>query len=739
MFVAICTLFLFLCLCLSQISPIPSLPLARAGARAFSYGNKVYVSGGATAVLSNYTDMSIFNASTTSWSNLTGSTQLRTRRDHCVVTLGSITLIAGGYDVSMNPLAHVEVFDAVSETFTNLYMLSLARAVMACGLVGGRAVFAGGRTSSSNASSVTAVVDLFTFATQTWTTATLTTARAYASLVAVGTRALIAGGVSATAELSSVESYDDVTGLWSTSVAALVTTRSSMASGTAGGYLWFIGGSPGSGYETYVDAYFAGNFSKVTITQPALSISVAQADTLTIGNKLFVGTSYGVPADGATVQYVSGVQGGVVQSGVITLTAPFGNFAMGAAATILGTNNALVIGGLITALTISFDCSAPTSCVVGYVPPSTITPTASGTAAAATAPPPPSSSSSPIATGSSSPAPAGPTASPATPPPGSVLPVQSTNPQAPPVALPLSLQASNGQSLAFATATTATAQPGATLQVSLGLRIDEISRPSGARLVSLLVQTVNGTVSQQTTTDYQRTDIVGQRLSNGARLDLTVWSFTRNSQLLIGGVLTNIAANTIKHSATLTQWPFQGVGNELEIESTTQLSGDLVTGFVVAQTSVQLGDPIVTYTLSSGMRLEVLTRLGGTRDGIDTRFAYRIGPNGGITLRVPYFTSSATVDPSFQILLQDTSTSGRPGSTSASSPMTMVIIGASSGGAVFVLLAVVVAVLVAMRVTCPHRLPRFLYHSNIQQSDTDVISRGGGGSSMHHYQRMSDA
>jgi hypothetical protein len=301
-------------------------------------------------------------------------------------------------------------------------------------------------------------------------------------------------------------------------------------------------------------------------------------------------------------------------------------------------------------------------------------------------------------------------------------------------AVPLSVSVSQGRPLSFSSTTnnlTTTNLP--TLQVSIGLRIEEIEKATGNRVSTVLVPIVSGSVSTQRLSSHERTDIVGQTLSNGAQLDLTIWSYTQDDVMLVGGQQINISANTIKQASTLRGWPFLNSINELSIEADT-LIGDTVVGFDVAQTSVQNGDPVVTYTLASGLRLQVLTRLGGMVDGNAVRYDYRIGTNGTISLRVPSFRISAMVDPSFQIFMQDAA--GRSNSTG---PSSMTVILASSLATAFIVLLVAVAVATLLvRYRCPEIVPRWLTIANLRESEIDSIQRGRPVSSEERYRLMQD-
>jgi hypothetical protein len=734
-------LLILAAMCMGQVSPIPSLPLPRKWAESFAIGNKVYLVGGSDGV-NDSTTMDIFNSSTGLWYTLSGSPQLRPRIAHCVVTWGTLAIIAGGSPTGPGNWQEVDVFDSTSETFVNLLNLSVARTDMACGLVGDVALLAGGADATGTASTL---IERFSFTSQNWLpSGNLAQAREGAVFVSNGANlgAIAAGQASNGTVLNSVEVYDSATGLVNPAASLSNVGGPLLCGGMAAGYLWFVGGSTGSSSGRYAEPYYASNMSKVPgVAQPALPFAVTLAHATEVaGSKLFFGTSL-LGAD--IVQYIYGLQlpAGIVQFGYLNLSAPLGTFERSNVQTLLGTNTVLMMGGgtgpIETNLTMAFDCSAPNSCVVDYAtaPPTTPPPPTTGPAPG-TSTPPAVASTTPIATVATSPPPVTttllPLASSSTP--QASLPVASTNLlQAPPQAVPLALQAANGQPVSFASGSAVVL-----LQVELGMRIEEISKPSNTRVASLLVQMVNGTVTSQTTLSYRRIDITGQVLSNGASLDLTVWSFTQDSQLLVGGVPTNFSSNTVKHQATITRWPFRNASNELEIEAVTQLSGDSVTAFLVEQTSAQQGDPIVTYSLNSGMRMQVLTRLGGSLDGQNTRFAYRLGTSGNVTLRVPYFASSVTVDPSFQIFMQDNSASTRPGAAASSSgggfPM-MAIIGASSGGSVALIIVIVAVALLAMRLSCPHKLPRWMYNANVRETDVDMIQRGNGGSGVP-YQRM---
>src|SRR5205814_1281251 len=90
----------------------------------------------------------------------------------------------------------------------NVASLSEARAALAAGSVGTRALFAGGMAGDVPSGAV----DVYDAASGQWTTAALSQARWPLAAATVGTKALFAGGVGTNGPSSAVDIYDAASG-----------------------------------------------------------------------------------------------------------------------------------------------------------------------------------------------------------------------------------------------------------------------------------------------------------------------------------------------------------------------------------------------------------------------------------------------------------------------------------------------------------------------------------------------
>ena len=140
----------------------------------------------------------------------------------------------------------MDIYNAATDTWSTA-SLSQGRHGLAATTVGTKAIFAGGYGFSNSTGSFTlsAVVDTYDAATDTWSTTMLSEARRLLAATSVGRKALFAGGYNNVVNRyhsDRVDIYDDSTGTWRT--ASLSQARYSLAATTVGNKALFAGGSP---------------------------------------------------------------------------------------------------------------------------------------------------------------------------------------------------------------------------------------------------------------------------------------------------------------------------------------------------------------------------------------------------------------------------------------------------------------------------------------------------------------
>jgi N-acetylneuraminic acid mutarotase len=170
--------------------------------------------------------------------------------------------------------------------------LSQARTGMAVASAGNKIVFAGASLSGAPASGVpvygSSIVDIYDFATQTWSTGELSKVRSDIAAVAAGNKIFFAGGRlgdGANDQLfSTVDIYDVSTNTWS--VSSLSQPRAYIAAAALGDKVFFAGGEKDWNYNTSdrVDIY---DMVSGAWTTAQLSEARAYISAVAIDNKVY--------------------------------------------------------------------------------------------------------------------------------------------------------------------------------------------------------------------------------------------------------------------------------------------------------------------------------------------------------------------------------------------------------------------------------------------------------------------
>ncbi|ANE51292.1 kelch repeat-containing protein [Flavisolibacter tropicus] len=204
----------------AQIVPIGKLSQARYGISVAAVGNKILYAGGIKqdgSYVSSRID--IYNVTTRAWSKVELS---QARSNMATVVAGNKVFFAGGQlynDVSLTPYATVDIYDAATNTWTVSH-LSEARTNVAAAAVGNKVFFAGGKKGLYLTSST---VDVYDLTTGLWSVAQLSEARANISAVALNGKIYFAGGTktknSTSLEPSTrIDVYSNATNAWTTDV-----------------------------------------------------------------------------------------------------------------------------------------------------------------------------------------------------------------------------------------------------------------------------------------------------------------------------------------------------------------------------------------------------------------------------------------------------------------------------------------------------------------------------------------
>ena len=166
----------------------------------------------------------------------------RPRYDLAATSVGAKAMFGGGGEQNYEVFDNVDVYDFATKSWS-LSHLATPRMSLAATTVGNTAIFAGGAPDYHSHESLDAV-DLYNDVTAQWTTAHLSSPRNRLAATSLGDRAYISGGVVETSGgypsvISSViDVYDASAGTWSTM--SMPRARYAHSSVAVGGRLLFL-------------------------------------------------------------------------------------------------------------------------------------------------------------------------------------------------------------------------------------------------------------------------------------------------------------------------------------------------------------------------------------------------------------------------------------------------------------------------------------------------------------------
>ncbi|MDQ6755920.1 MAG: hypothetical protein M3004_03205 [Bacteroidota bacterium] len=232
-----------LVLCNMQLTPFGHLSMARENILVAGAGNKILFAGvdipGTNGISIPQTRVDIYDRVTQAWSTAELS---QARFGMAVTVLGNKIFFAGGYITSgtqppynIYGTSRVDVFDVATNTWSTAE-LSTPRGDIGTGIIGNKIYFAGGGLDPyfdrSNK------MDIYDASTNTWSTGLLTGDRIVSSAISINSQIYFAGGEDGNAILNKVDIYNGSS--WST--ITMDEPKTAMASISAGNTIFWAGG-----------------------------------------------------------------------------------------------------------------------------------------------------------------------------------------------------------------------------------------------------------------------------------------------------------------------------------------------------------------------------------------------------------------------------------------------------------------------------------------------------------------
>jgi N-acetylneuraminic acid mutarotase len=235
------------------------MPTPRAGLSASTLNGEVYAIGGATTIsIDSLSTVEAYDPERDAWAEKTPMPTPRTYSAAAVFN-GRIYVFGGDRTFLTNPLPVVEEYDPISETWTRKADMPTARSVLAAAVVETKIYVIGGLTTWG--SPPLAIVEAYDPATDTWERkADMPTARGGLCASVVDGRIFAIGSTSpgnppnTSTHLAVVEMYDPVADVW-TRKADMPTARGALASSSADGRIYVVGGSSGGTPLATVEEY----------------------------------------------------------------------------------------------------------------------------------------------------------------------------------------------------------------------------------------------------------------------------------------------------------------------------------------------------------------------------------------------------------------------------------------------------------------------------------------------------
>ncbi|GEM_PF-4870529 len=228
----------------SSRASLPS-PCYCAGVAAI--GDKLYYVAGANNQ-TYYREVRIYDAVADSWSS---GAEMNESARFCpgATRLGGLVYLAGGSDASGLPLSTMEVYDPVTNTWTDKASMSVARGNLSLVELNGKLYAIGGGTASGALN----ILEEYDPGLNSWTTkAPMQTARQHFAAAALNERIYVIGGevTNPTGVIGTVEEYDPATDAWRTLTPDPV-LRGGATAVAVNGAIYVEGGSTSPGPATF--------------------------------------------------------------------------------------------------------------------------------------------------------------------------------------------------------------------------------------------------------------------------------------------------------------------------------------------------------------------------------------------------------------------------------------------------------------------------------------------------------
>jgi len=281
------------------------------------------------------------------------------------------------------------------------------------------------------------------------------------------------------------------------------------------------------------------------------------------------------------------------------------------------------------------------------------------------------------------------------------------------VPLPFNVSFQDGNTPAMSLSPKQEGKPG-TFQIGIN-RIYEIDG-SGNEIHSIQFNTTQGLNFSSSESSASMDWFIDGHLENKAFLEVHVTYFTTSNTIFFANATFGFAADTLKYSFNISNWPFQSIRNQLVIslQQDTPQSSDSACSQVVQQDpngNVIYFQVIMNNTLLYARMIQQLL-LDGRQINAKSSF---VASSNELLITVPYFWNYVFIDPSYAVLLADQSQNNCVSQTPPQNYTIAIAVGVSVGG--FVIALIILGFVFYPKL---HTLYSVLTHKNEEQNGKEI-------------------
>jgi len=164
------------------------------------------------------------------------------------------------------------------------------------------------------------------------------------------------------------------------------------------------------------------------------------------------------------------------------------------------------------------------------------------------------------------------------------------------------------------------------------------------------------TVTNLVTNATQASYVLSTVLGNKARVSISIWIFTENTDMDFVNETLSFAANSIKFDIMIQAWPFEAAANKLWLMTSQNAPTAGAVGCgnnnqgVDGSGNLRFSQIQINSTVLYGRFLEYAS-IDGRKKSLEVKSVAQTANQVTVAIVVPFFFETAIVDPDFSVLL----------------------------------------------------------------------------------------